>query len=822
MIALVLVSHSAKLAEGVRDLAQQMTQGRVPIAVAGGIDDEQNPIGTDPIKIMEAITEVYSPDGVIVLMDIGSALMSAETAFDLLDPDWREHLHLCAAPFVEGAVIAAVQAGLGSSVAQVMEAAQGALAAKQQYLGVATPAPVAPSAPPATAHSLTIALPNRLGIHARPAARIVGLAGKHNARLSLRKGAQTVDGRNITQVMLLDARQGDTIEFLADGAEAAALLADVQALVNDNLGDDDLPAPEHSAPQAAPQSDAVLQGIPAANGLALGRVVLLEDQPLLIEAQTARPPAEEIAYFHAAQMRTAEHLHQLATHSSGAQAGIFEAHRLIAQDTDLTVATERAILDRSQSAAAAGWAAKQDMTERYRQSDSAYLQGRAADVLDVGQQVLAELAPGSIRQLALHEPAILAAADLAPSELARLDASHLLGLLTRYGGAASHTAILARSMGLPAVVGLGDAYTGLASGQKIALDGERGWVYPHPDETQRSAIQTAMERQRTDRAALLTRSRLHALTPDGRRIEVAANVGGPSDAARVLEQGAEGVGVLRTELLFMGRSTMPDEEVQYTAYCAVAQALQGHPVIIRTLDVGGDKHIPYIPIPPEDNPFLGYRGIRCWLDDLLLSRTQLRAICRASANHPIKIMFPMVSTVEEVEMLQQRLQQTYAELEHDGLPYNPRMEVGIMIEVPSAVFSAAQLAEQVDFFSIGTNDLTQYLLAADRGNARVTPLATAFQPALLRAIQQVVKAAHAQRRWVGVCGEMAGNPLLTEVLIGLDVDELSMNAPSIARVKHIIRHTRYADAQATATAVLRLPNARQIEGFLRERAGTGA
>jgi phosphocarrier protein FPr len=826
MIGLVLVSHSAKLAEGVRELAQQMTQGRVPIAIAGGIDDEQNPIGTDPIKVMNAITEVYSPDGVVILMDLGSALMSAETALDLLEPAWRDHLHLCAAPFVEGAVTAAVQAGIGADARSVIEAAQGALLGKQQHLGVTEPAPAASPAAPVHstgAQHLTVTVPNKLGIHARPAARIIGLTGQLDARLSIRKGDKLIDGRNINQVMLLEARQGDLVEFIAEGAGAKALLAALRDLVAANLGDNDQAPAEAPATSGEPAPDAVLRGIGAAGGLAIGRVQVLDDQAPQIDRTLRRSVADEQAWFRDGLGRAVESLKQLVTETrakaNGSQAGIFEAHLLIVQDRDLVSATENGIAGQ-QSAGAAWWAAVEAMAARFRQAEGAYFQGRAADIVDVGKRVLAELVPGSKRSLVVEEPCILAAADLIPSETAQLNPAHVLGIVTRYGGATSHTAIIAHGLGIPAVVGLGAAFDHLSSGQQIALDGGRGWVYPHPTPDQLNDMQTAIERQRAARLELLASSAQPAVTPDGRRVEIGANVGGPADAAGLIEQGAEGVGLFRTELLFMGRATMPDEHAQYQAYCAVAEALAGRPVIIRTLDVGGDKAIAYIHIPPEENPFLGYRGIRYWLGDAPLARAQMRAIYRASARHNIKVMFPMVGTVEEVEAIRAFIQGIGAELEAEGIPYNPRMETGIMVEVPSAVLSAAQMAPLVDFFSIGTNDLTQYLMAADRGNARVTPLATPFQPAVLSAIRQVVEAAHAQQRWVGICGEMAGNPLLTEVLIGLGVDELSMSAPAIAGVKRIVRETHYAEAQALAAEVLRLPTARHIEDHLQARAAT--
>jgi phosphocarrier protein FPr len=608
------------------------------------------------------------------------------------------------------------------------------------------------------------------------------------------------------------------VEFIADGTDSTALLDALQALANQNFGDDDAAASEPLAVQAPSPADSVLAGVAAAKGVAIGRVHLLTAQPPIIDRTLRRSIDQEQLAFTIAAKQAVDALQQArrAARQRGddAQKDIFQAHLLILDDDQLVSPVLEAIERDHLSAAAAWWAAVDSLAGRYRASESPIVQGRAADVLDVGRRVLAELIPESARSLILNEPCILAAEDLAPSETAQLDPQKVLAILTRQGGATSHTAIIARGMGIPAVVGLGAGYAALKDGQHVIVDGGRGWVYSAPTDEQIAAFEAQIAAERIAHDALLATVREDACTRDGRRIEIGANVGGVADATRLLEMGAEGVGLFRTELLYMGRSSAPTEDEQIAAYHAVAQSLEGRPVIIRTLDVGGDKVISYIDIPPEENPFLGYRGIRYWLGDRPLARAQMRAIYRTSAHHNIRVMFPMVGTLDELQAIQIFVREIRAELDAERLSYDPNMPIGIMIEVPSAVLCAGQLAEQVDFFSIGTNDLTQYLMAADRGNARVTPLATPFQPALLHAIKQVVDAAHARGKWVGICGEMAGNPLLTRVLIGLGVDELSMSAPSIAQVKRIIRDTSYTDAQTLAREVLALTTAREVEAKL--------
>jgi len=812
MIGLVLVSHSAALADGVRALIKQMTQERVPIAVAGGVDDPDNPIGTDVIKVAEAISAVYSPDGVIVLMDLGSAVLSAETALELVDTEWLPHIHLSAAPFVEGALSAAVQASVGSPLEQVLAAARGGLAAKQQHLTPSAAPTAIPMPASVPALHLTVPVPNRLGLHARPAARLVSLVGQYAAEVTLRKGEREASARQINAVALLDVRQGDELEFTAQGTDARAVLDAIQQLAKDNFGDRDVEAPHPVITVQAKRPVAVLAGVSAAPGLAVGQIYLLDDtRPDLPTGRSADPAGEQVRLTDALSSARVE----LDVLSRRSEAGaIFQAQSFMLRDEDLLRAAQDQIKQQQCSAEYAWWHAIEALAARYRDTGNAVLRWRSADIFDVGRRVLRQLAPETAA--AIHVPAgsILAAPDLSPSEAAQLNRDEVRGIVTQHGGATSHMAIIARGLALPAVVGLGTAYSMLTSGQTVIVDGDKGWILPHPTAEQIAAACRTIEQQRLEQRRQRAVGQQLAITPDGRRIEVAANIGSAADAVSVAEAGADGVGVFRTELLFMSHTLPPSEAEQVQAYTTAAENVHGGSVIIRTLDVGGDKPIAYLKLPREDNPFLGYRGIRCWLERPELAETQLRAICRVSAQHPLKVMFPMVGTLEEVQTARELVRAVQTQLTREAIPFDPQMEVGIMIEVPSAALLADVLADHVDFFSLGTNDLTQYLMAADRGNAHVNALVSPFQPALLRTIQQVVRAAHARGKWVGVCGEMAGDPRLTRVLLGLGVDELSMNAPAIPAVKTIIRETDYTAAQAVAAHVLTLPTAAQVEAYL--------
>jgi phosphocarrier protein FPr len=422
----------------------------------------------------------------------------------------------------------------------------------------------------------------------------------------------------------------------------------------------------------------------------------------------------------------------------------------------------------------------------------------------VGRQVVAQLL-GVALAPTLSGPGILVAADLTPADTAGLDPAVVLGLATALGAPTSHSAILARSLGLPAVVGLGEAILGVADGTPLVLDGDAGQVLLAPE----AGVLDDYRRRQVEarQAAEAARAAAHApaLTRDGRRIEVVANIGSDADARAAVAAGAEGVGLFRTEFLFLDRRTAPDEAEQFAAYRAAAEIMgPGRPIIIRTLDVGGDKPLPYVDMGREENPFLGWRALRLCLAQPEFFKVQLRAIARVAAEFPVKVMFPMVATLAEFRAARALLQEAGAEVARRGQPAPERLETGIMVEIPAAALRAEQFAPEVDFFSIGTNDLTQYTLAAERGNARVAALADAFQPAVLELIRRTAAAGRAHGKWTGVCGELAGDPGAVALLVGLGVTELSMAAPAIPRAKQIIRGLDAAEAYGRAQAALAL------------------
>jgi multiphosphoryl transfer protein len=824
MVSIVIVSHSAALAAGVQELALQMVQGTIKIAVAGGLDDAEHPIGTDPIKVLQAIESVYSDDGVVVLMDLGSAILSAETALDFLEPEQRDHIHLSPAPLVEGTLAAAVQASVGAPVEMVLQEAQAALTAKRQQLGEMADAPATtPRLSQENAQMLQLVIPNKLGLHARPAARFVSTANRFTAAMEVQLGAQTANAKSINQVATLGARQGDTILVLANGPDATEALSAIEALAAINFGDVDEPEAAALPPAdltPAPESDErEWRGIPASPGVVIGPVVQYRPRLPEVETRQVSDSAAERARLETAVQAAQEEikaLHTQAVAQVGAnEAAIFEAHLLFLADPDLRQTAETHIREQHINAEAAWQQAFTAAADRFRAMDDAYMQARAEDVLDVGRRVLGQLMGTERPSLSFVTPSILVAADLTPSDTAQLDPKLVLGICTEVGGATAHSAILARALGIPAVVGLGERLSGLREGQTVALDGENGRLWIDPDDNQLTKLAEERIAWLTEQRRVKQEAQKRAITKDKKLIEVAANIGGVRDAAIALEYGAEGVGLFRTEFLFMNRAEAPTEAEQYAAYTLAAEALGDKPIIIRSLDVGGDKPLPYIDQGQEENPFLGWRGIRFCLDQPQIFKPQLRAILRASQQHKIRLMFPMIGALSELVAAKAMLAEVKAELRAEGVGFDEKMPVGIMIEVPSAVAIADQLAREADFFSIGTNDLTQYVMAADRGNTRVAGLAQALQPAVLRLIKQTIDAGHAANIWVGICGELAGNALATPLLVGLGLDELSMSAPAIPAVKAAIRQTTLFDAQKLAAQALQLESAEAVAAFLR-------
>lgn len=440
-----------------------------------------------------------------------------------------------------------------------------------------------------------------------------------------------------------------------------------------------------------------------------------------------------------------------------------------------------------------------------------YMRDRAADVRDVGKRLLAQLQGGKgVRLADINHEVILVADDLAPSDTVQLNRKFILGFVTRIGGKTSHTAILSRSLGIAAVLGVGDGLDAIQNGDFLIIDGDNGLCIINPEPNTVEEYRKKARREEEQEQSLQIYGFQPAMTKDGISFEIAANIGAPGEAEAALEQGAEGIGLYRTEFLFMSRNEMPEEEEQYRAYKEVASIMGDKPVVIRTLDIGGDKELPYLSLPREMNPFLGYRAIRIGLAQESLLRVQLRAILRASVYGKLKIMFPMISGMDEWRQAKRMYEEVRAELGKKKIPFDPTIELGIMIEVPSAAVLASRFAKEVDFFSIGTNDLVQYTVAVDRMNEKVAYLYDPFHPAVLTLVKHVIDAAHSKGKWVGMCGGMAGDPLAVPLLVGLGLDELSMAAGAIKKVKKVITQITGENCRKLLEQVLQLDTTEEI------------
>jgi phosphoenolpyruvate-protein phosphotransferase len=564
------------------------------------------------------------------------------------------------------------------------------------------------------------------------------------------------------------------------------------------------------------------KGIPASPGVVIGPAFCFREADLSFERLSLSDPKPELKRLKSALNQAAEELASIKTkaleEASQEEAAIFDAHALFLQDPTLVGAMETSISDAKLNAEAAVADAVEQQAQALEAMEDEYFSARAADVRDVGQRILRILLGASEIDLSdLTEPSIILARDLTPSDTVRLDKAMVLGFLTALGGPTSHTAILAKALDLPAIVGAGEPVVAVENGTLLAIDGASGEFFIEPDTPTQAEFKARAEAYQAESQAALAKAHDAAITLDGVPIEVVANVGNPEDTQQALERGAEGIGLLRTEFLYMERATAPDEEEQLEAYNTIFDLMEERPIVVRTLDVGGDKAIPYLDLGEEANPFLGWRAIRMTLDEPEFFKIQLRALLRASPGHDLRIMFPMVATLPELRKARQLLEQAHEEVLAGGQEVAEKVQVGIMVEIPSVAVLADRFAAEVDFFSIGTNDLTQYTMAAERTNEKVAHLGDACHPAVLRQIQRVIEAAHEAGIWVGLCGELAGDADAIPILLGLGLDEFSMAPASIPRAKEIIRRWRVEDASVLLDTVLNMDTAEDVRAFMRER-----
>lgn len=664
-----------------------------------------------------------------------------------------------------------------------------------------------------------VTLANAHGLHARPAKILAQLAKEFEGDIRVRvldTGESAVSAKSLSKLLSLGARRGQVLEFIAEPTVAADALPALLAAVEQGLGEEVEPLPTATSPTpaetvVAPETPAPLDGaqinaVPASPGIAIGpahiQVLQAFDYPL--QGESAAIERERLEK---ALTEVRQDIQGLIERSKAkAIREIFITHVEMLDDPELI--NEVILRLKQGESAAAAWDNVIDSAARQQeQLQDVLLAERAADLRDVGRRVLAQIC-GIENVAAPDEPYILVMDEVGPSDVARLDPAQVAGILTARGGATAHSAIVARALGIPALVGAGDGVLLLKPGTVLLLDGQKGRLTVAPDaETLQRAAEDRDNREQRLQAAAAKRME-PALTVDGHAVEVFANIGDSAGTPAAVEQGAEGIGLLRTELLFMAHSQAPDEATQEAEYRRVLDDLQGRPLVVRTLDVGGDKPLPYWPIDKEENPFLGVRGIRLTLQRPHVMESQLRALLRAADNRPLRIMFPMVGTVEEWRQARDMTLRLREEIPVADL------QIGIMIEVPSAALLAPVLAREVDFFSVGTNDLTQYTMAIDRGHPTLSAQADGLHPAVLQLIDITVRAAHANGKWVGICGELAADPLAVPVLVGLGVDELSVSARSIGEVKACVRELNLSTVKQLAQNALTVGSAAEVRALV--------
>mgnify|MGYP001312251389 CR=1 FL=1 len=696
-------------------------------------------------------------------------------------------------------------------------------------LNGSAPAAAAPAAAvPLDGLSIDVTSPVPHGLHARPATALVEVAKRYRADIAVRSGAEVANAKSLVSLLRLGVSGGRPLTITAAGDDAEAALQAIRAAFEAGLDEptvSETPAPPPAAEVRAAPADLdydgrVVAGISASPGVSTGALWKFQREELTVVATAPDPAVQHRRLDQALASAAADlrNLHEEFWKKAGAaKAAIFKAHLELLDDPEMA-AEAHGRIDRGNSA---GWAWREVYEERagiLAQLADPLLAGRAADLRDVGRRVLRLLADATESRAELPDhPVILLAEDLEPSDTAKLDPAMVLGLCTAGGGATSHTAIIARSLDIPAVVAAGPSVLDLDNGREAIINGDDGVLVVDPSARDRSRAAEARVKVGERREAERLDRYKPAITTDGKRVEVAANISDPAEAVQAVEAGGEGVGLMRTEFLFLQREFPPDEEEQFEAYRTMVRAMNGLPIILRTLDIGGDKNVPYLRMPAEGNPFLGVRGIRLCFEREDLFRTQLRAMLRASQEGPVRIMYPMIATPAELAHAKAITEEVRREL--DVAP----VEQGIMIEVPSAVMMADRLAREVSFFSIGTNDLTQYVLAMDRLHPVLAPQADGLHPAVLRMVERTVAAARAAGIWVGACGGIAGDPAGAVLLSGLGVTELSVAIPAVPSVKARLRTLSMADAERVAKQALDCADAAEVRALVKDRfAGGGA
>ena len=676
---------------------------------------------------------------------------------------------------------------------------------------------------------IEIVIHNRTGLHARPAKVLVNLAKQFKSDIRLQHGEKKANAKSMVSVLTLGVVSGSEITVQVDGADEEKAIAEIEAAILAGLGDEDGQAEAErppvsanaEAPKESPGPDetvepGVIKGVGAAPGIAVGPLFHFRqdeydlDKPELLESKGQMDLADAL---NCAKEELTQLYQQMSEKKLGAEAAIFEAHRELLDDPEL-METVQVHMQAGQSPFKAWKFTIEDRAKAISALNDPLLAARAADLRDVGTRVLRLMLGLKENDTSLPTtPVVIVARELSPSNTASFDPERVLGFGIVEGGPTSHIAILARALGLPAIVGVDESMLALEDQTPVILNGNDGTLTVNPAADVLERARLSQKRWLEYRRFAHAQSSLPAVSKDGQRVDVTANAGSLADAAEALKMGADGIGLLRTEFLFLERTTAPNEEEQFSVYRAIAETMKTLPVIVRTLDIGGDKPLPYIQLKPELNPFLGERGIRLCLNRPALFREQLRAILRAASHGTLRIMFPMVSDLAELRQARGIIEELRRELDA------PEVQIGIMIEVPSAALMADVFAPEVDFFSIGTNDLTQYTLAMDRGNSALASKHDGLHPAVLRLIAHTIESAHKYGKRADICGELGSDPAAIPILLGLGMDELSVSIPSIPTVKAQVRSLDISELKSLAREALNCSSAQEVRELVKKQLG---
>jgi multiphosphoryl transfer protein len=835
MIGLLLVSHSRALAEAAVDLIRRTVSPTISIAAAGGVGETHSEIGTDAIDIQQGIQSVAQPDGVLVLMDMGSAILSAEMAKDLLGDSIN--VRLCSGPLVEGGIAAAVQIQAGSPIADVVAAAQRSLLPKQDQLGEVTPVTEPNGAPAAAEESFESVLENVYGLHLRPVAALIKTLGTDAKNVQI----ENVTGRrgpivaaSLVEIARLQAKKGDTIRFRLSGPNTAHVRKEIESFLERLSSEDGQPL----SPATAKQDSASPVPIPVSAGLAVGRALFSDRLDLKIPDTRPNTPAEIEAECHrltaaigAAEQNVAQRVAKFSSALAPAEAAILEAQQLILSDGLLLAKAQERIRSKAANAAAAWFETLTEVAEDQAGAADEYLKQRAIDFREAASAVVQQLI-GQTNQFAnLNEDCVLVCAELNPTLIDQIQSTRITGVIELGGGSLSHGAILARSIGLPVIANAAGSESVLRSAKIVAIDGSTGQllVNPAPEVIQEWRQREANFRELQKQAVQL--SQTPAVSSDNIAFLIAANAGKRRDVELALGNGADGIGLFRSEFLFDQFHTLPSEEEQLAAYREALEPISGDSrstaacpsassrefsVTLRLLDIGGDKPLPFLSPGKESNPFLGVRGLRLLLRHPEFLESHLGAILRLAELFSIKLLVPMVTSVDEVFRLKQHLEKAHQSLNARKLSHRWPIEIGAMIETPASAVAFDQMIEHLDFASIGTNDLTQYVLSAERGNPQLEEFADSLHPAVLHLCRDVIALANYRALPISICGEIASDPVAVPLLAGLGLRVFSVTPTAVPTIKAAIRALSLSEITPDRVAdLLKRQSAAEVRQALR-------